>query len=124
MSKTDCNKGFFLDIMEIKLKNLNYDSMKHAEELMLLIEYGRDPSKQIFLKTLIWDDDVLIIADDTLLKLDIDYRLNILKDKYLTAALEELHATEKQISIKIIASVPTRGESDQKVLVEEELCDS
>ena len=47
------------------------------------------------MKPLKWDDDVVIIADETILVLDTDMRLNVLKDKYLAAALEEINALEK-----------------------------
>jgi hypothetical protein len=53
------------------------------------------------MKPLKWDDDVLIIADDTILVLDTDSRLNVLKGNFLAAALQDLHPSEKEILIKV-----------------------
>jgi hypothetical protein len=50
-----------------------------------------------------WDDDTLIIADDTFFKLDVEKTLSVLKDDYLSCALQELEATEKEIVIKVVA---------------------
>jgi hypothetical protein len=55
------------------------------------------------MKSLIWDDDILIIADDNWIKFDIDTQLGVLKKENLEAALKELDVSDKQICLTILA---------------------
>jgi hypothetical protein len=64
------------------------------------------------MKTLVWDDDLLVIADNTILVVDVDQRLNELKGKYLVAALKDLHSSEKQIHLKIV-TIKSNGQNEK-----------
>jgi hypothetical protein len=48
--------------------------------MLMVVEYSNAQTKQIVQKPLVWDDDVLVISDFSDIKLDIDFRLYLLKE--------------------------------------------
>jgi len=82
--------------------------MKEGKDIFVQIEYGRGPTEQVIRKALRWQGDALQIADESIIRLDIDQYLSILKEEYLGKAMSALKDYDKLITMKVMATLPAQ----------------